>query len=134
MQKSQYNMAYIVLITFVATIGGFLFGFDSGVINGTVKGLEAAFNADDFASGFNVASMLLGCAVGAFFSGRLADVYGRRTMLIVSAVLFVISAWGSGISGSSPEFIVYRILGGACRGGRIGHGTGLYQRNSPCKV
>ncbi|UII78760.1 sugar porter family MFS transporter [Flagellimonas sp. CMM7] len=109
-------MVYITLITFVATIGGFLFGFDSGVINGTVKGLELAFNAQDIGSGFNVASMLLGCAIGAFFAGRLADSYGRRTMMIVAAVLFVISAWGSGISGSSPEFIIYRILGGLAVG------------------
>lgn len=97
-------------------MGGFLFGFDSGVINGTVKGLESAFNAADIGSGFNVASMLLGCAVGAFFAGRLADLYGRRSMLIVSAVFFIISAWGSGISVSSGEFIIYRILGGLAVG------------------
>ncbi|MBO6761391.1 MAG: sugar porter family MFS transporter, partial [Roseivirga sp.] len=100
----------------VATLGGFLFGFDSGVINGTVKGLESAFNAEDIGSGFNVASMLLGCAVGAFFAGRLADLYGRRSMLIVSSVFFIISAYGSGIAGSSGEFIIYRILGGLAVG------------------
>ena len=61
------NMGFIVLICLVATLGGFLFGFDSGVINGTVKGLDAAFGATNFASGLNVASMLLGCAAGAFF-------------------------------------------------------------------
>jgi len=70
------NKAFIILITFVATLGGFLFGFDSGVINGTVKGLDAAFATSNFASGFNVASMLLGCAVGAFFAGRMSDKFG----------------------------------------------------------
>lgn len=114
--KDQTNNTYIILITMVAALGGFLFGFDSGVINGTVKGLESAFNAQDIGSGFNVASMLLGCAVGAFFAGRLADRYGRKTMLIISAIFFIISAWGSGISVSSPEFIVYRILGGMAVG------------------
>ena len=113
---NRTNSLYILLITLVATLGGFLFGFDSGVINGTVKGLEAAFDAQDIGSGFNVASMLLGCAVGAFFAGRLADLYGRRTMLLVSAVFFMISAWGSGIATSSVEFIVYRILGGLAVG------------------
>jgi len=107
---------FIVLISLVATIGGFLFGFDSGVINGTVDGLQAAFHSDSVGTGFNVASMLLGCAVGAFFAGRLADHYGRRAVLIVSAVFFLVSAWGSGIAGSSPEFIVYRVLGGLAVG------------------
>ncbi|MEM9856547.1 MAG: sugar porter family MFS transporter [Bacteroidota bacterium] len=115
-QQRTENNFLIILITVVAALGGFLFGFDSGVINGTVKGLEAAFNAKDVGSGFNVASMLLGCAVGAFFAGRLADQYGRRTMLMISAAFFLLSAWGSGIATSSPEFIVYRILGGLAVG------------------
>ena len=57
---------------------GFLFGFDSGVINGTVDGLRTAFNSDSIGTGFNVASMLLGCAAGAFFAGRLADELGDK--------------------------------------------------------
>ena len=114
--EEKVNNLYVIGLTLVATLGGFLFGFDSGVINGTVKGLESAFNAEDIGSGFNVASMLLGCAVGAFFAGRLADLYGRRSMLIVSSVFFIISAYGSGIAGSSGEFIIYRILGGLAVG------------------
>ncbi len=115
-EQAKENNLFIILITIVAALGGFLFGFDSGVINGTVKGLEKAFNAEDIGSGFNVASMLLGCAVGAFFAGNLADRYGRRSMLMVSALFFIVSAWGSGISNSSIEFIVYRILGGLAVG------------------
>lgn len=110
--EEKVNKLYVIGITLVATLGGFLFGFDSGVINGTVKGLEIAFDAQNIGSGFNVASMLLGCAVGAFFAGKLADLYGRRSMLIMASILFIISAWGSGISTTSVEFIVYRILGG----------------------
>ncbi|WP_207303287.1 sugar porter family MFS transporter [Hyunsoonleella flava] len=110
--EEQVNKLYVIGITLVATLGGFLFGFDSGVINGTVKGLEIAFDAQNIGSGFNVASMLLGCAVGAFFAGKLADLYGRRSMLIIASILFIVSAWGSGISTSSIEFIIYRILGG----------------------
>lgn len=106
----------VILTCCVAAIGGFLFGFDSGVINGTVDGLKQAFGSDSAATGFNVASMLLGCAVGAFFAGRLADLYGRRTLLLVSAVLFLISAWGSGIASDSLQFVLYRVLGGLAVG------------------
>lgn len=106
------NTRFIILISCVATIGGFLFGFDSGVINGTVDGLQLAFDSDSIGTGFNVASMLLGCAVGAFFAGRLADYYGRRAVLLVAAVFFLVSAWGSGIANGSLEFVLYRVLGG----------------------
>lgn len=110
------NRGWIFMIVVVATIGGFLFGFDSGVINGTVDGLQSAFQSDSVGTGFNVASMLLGCALGAFAAGRLADVFGRRSILLVAALCFIISAWGSGISGASAEFVMYRILGGLAVG------------------
>ncbi|GAB3344091.1 sugar porter family MFS transporter [Marilutibacter aestuarii] len=110
------NTRLIILISVVATIGGFLFGFDSGVINGTVDGLQQAFDSDSVGTGFNVASMLLGCAVGAFFAGWLADHYGRRNVLIVAAVFFLVSAWGSGIASGSLEFVLYRVLGGLAVG------------------
>lgn len=116
MKQESTNTGFVILISLVATIGGFLFGFDSGVINGTVDGLKKAFNSDSVATGFNVASMLLGCAVGAFFAGTLADKIGRRAILIISAVLFILSAWGSGIATGSAEFIIYRVLGGLAVG------------------
>ncbi len=110
------NHRVVIGISGVATLGGFLFGFDSGVINGTVDGLQVAFNSDSAGTGFNVASMLLGCAAGAFFAGTLADRFGRRSLLLVAAVLFLISAWGSGVAGGSLEFVIYRILGGMAVG------------------
>jgi len=97
-------------------LGGFLFGFDSGVINGTVDALQAEFNSDDVGTGFNVASMLLGCAVGAFFAGNLADKFGRRPAMILTGMAFIISAWGSGVSGGSAEFVTFRIIGGLAVG------------------
>jgi SP family sugar:H+ symporter-like MFS transporter len=100
------------MITIVATIGGFLFGYDSGVINGTVDGLKVAFNTQSIGTGFNVASMLLGCAIGAFVAGRAADMFGRKAILLISAVFFMITSWGSGIAHGSIEFIIYRLIGG----------------------
>ena len=107
---------YTIVICCVATIGGFLFGFDSGVINGTVDGLQTAFDSDRVGTGFNVASMLLGCAAGAFFAGRMADRCGRRFIMRIAAMLFIISAWGSGIANVSAEFVFYRVLGGLAVG------------------
>ena len=106
------NTAFIVLISCVATLGGFLFGFDSGVINGTVDGLRQAFNSSEAALGFEVASMLLGCAVGAFLAGWLGDRLGRRGVLIVSALMFLVSALGAGAAHASWLFIAARVLGG----------------------
>ncbi|MGB5787845.1 MAG: sugar porter family MFS transporter [Stenotrophomonas geniculata] len=102
----------IVLISVVATIGGFLFGFDSGVINGTQDGLHQAFRSGEWMQGFEIASMLLGCAVGAFSAGRLADRLGRRNVLILSAVMFLLSALGAGAAVSSGWFIAARVVGG----------------------
>ncbi len=106
------NTAFIVLISCVATLGGFLFGFDSGVINGTVDGLRQAFNSSEAALGFEVASMLLGCAIGAFVAGRLGDLLGRRSVLIISAVLFLLSALGAGAAHASWMFVAARMVGG----------------------
>jgi len=116
MSEIQHKTGFVILITLVATIGGFLFGFDSGVINGTVDGLSTAFKSDSVVTGFAVASMLLGCAAGAFAAGRLADRFGRRSILLISAVFFSISAWGSGVAHGPAEFMFYRVLGGLAVG------------------
>lgn len=114
---SSLHLFRVSLLSAVAALGGFLFGYDSGVINGTVGALQKAFNADNIGSGFNVASMLLGCAAGAFLAGRIADRFGRRAALFAAAILFGISAWGSGIATGSFEFVVYRLIGGFAVGG-----------------
>lgn len=110
--RAEGDIGFVILISCVATIGGFLFGFDSGVINGTVDGLQSAFNSNSVGTGFNVASMLLGCAAGAALAGTLSDLFGRRTMMIIAAVFFIVSAWGSGIAVTSVEFVIYRVIGG----------------------
>jgi len=106
------NTLLIILISCVATIGGFLFGFDSGVINGTVDGLKQTFHSTSAEIGFEVASMLLGCTIGAFFAGRLGDRWGRRTVLIISAILFLLSALGAGSAMTSVFFVAARVIGG----------------------
>jgi len=108
----KVNMTFVAAIVAVATIGGFMFGYDSGVINGTQEGLESAFNLSKLGTGLNVGAILIGCAIGAFAAGRLADVWGRRTVMIISALLFVISAIGTGAAHTSMVFIIFRLIGG----------------------
>jgi MFS transporter, SP family, sugar:H+ symporter len=112
----ESNLPRVIFLSVVAALGGFLFGFDSGVINGTVDALQGAFDSDAVGTGFNVASMLLGCAAGAFFAGTLADKFGRKHVLIIAAFAFIVSAWGSGISSTSTEFVIFRVLGGLAVG------------------
>ncbi|TMP73107.1 MFS transporter [Pseudoalteromonas sp. S1609] len=110
--QTKCSLLYVIFISAVAAIGGFLFGFDSGVINGTVSALGNTFNSSSVATGFNVASVLLGCALGALAAGPLADKFGRRAIMIVTAIIFAVSAFGSGVADSSAEFIFYRLFGG----------------------
>ena len=105
-------MAFIAAIVSVATIGGFMFGYDSGVINGTQDGLEHAFDLSKLGTGFNVGAILVGCAFGAFGAGRLADIIGRRSVMMIAAILFLFSALGAGAAPSSSFFILARFIGG----------------------
>src|SRR5260221_4829515 len=97
----KINARFIGAIVAVATIGGFMFGYDSGVINGTQQGLERTFNLSKLGTGLNVGAILLGCAVGAFIAGRLADVIGRRSVMIIAALLFIVSALAAGAADTS---------------------------------
>ncbi len=106
------NHGFIAAIVAVATIGGFMFGYDSGVINGTQKGLEAAFDLGRLGIGVNVGAILVGSAIGAFGAGRLADAIGRRNVMMIAAFLFLISAVLAGAANESVVFIIARIIGG----------------------
>ena len=108
----RVNGALIIAIVAAATIGGFMFGFDSGVINGTHKGLAATFGVGTLGEGLLTGALLVGCAAGAFTAGRLADVIGRRNVMMLAAVLFIFSALGSGAAPSPLFFIIARFIGG----------------------
>ena len=82
------NAAYATFVACSAALGGFLFGFDSAVINGAVPGIQATFHSSSAGTGFAVASILLGCAAGALFAGRLADRIGRRATLALTGACF----------------------------------------------
>jgi SP family sugar:H+ symporter-like MFS transporter len=110
------GLAYVIGLSSVAALGGFLFGFDSGVINGAVDALALTFGTKAAATGFAVASVLVGCAIGAFVAGALADFMGRRPTMLFNAVLFLISALATGAATSSGMFIAARIAGGLAIG------------------
>lgn len=114
--RTSVNMALISAIVAVATIGGLLFGYDSGAVNGTQEGLKTAFALDDAALGFTVGSLLIGCAAGAFFAGRLADLLGRRKVMLIAAALFVVGALIQGLTTVHALFVVARFAGGMAVG------------------
>jgi SP family sugar:H+ symporter-like MFS transporter len=102
----------VVRISAVAALAGFLFGYDSAVINGAVSAVQKAFNADAASLGFAVASALLGAAAGALSAGRIADHFGRLTVMRIAAVLFLISAIGTGFAPNLWVLVLFRIIGG----------------------
>ena len=108
----QTNLPLIAAIVGVATIGGFMFGYDSGVINGTQEGLQKTFALSEAGLGVTVAALLPGCAFGAFVAGRLADRWGRRSVMLVAAAIFIVSAVASGAAASAAMMIIARFLAG----------------------
>ncbi len=106
----------VVVISLGAALGGFLFGFDSSVVNGAVDSIQGEFALTDAFTGFAVASALLGCAVGAWFAGTLANRYGRIRVMVISAGGFIVSAIGSAFASGVWELIGWRVLGGLAIG------------------
>jgi len=124
----KQNKGFILLITIAASLGGLLFGYDTGVINGTQFFFSKFFDLDAAAKGWAVSSALIGCVIGAIGSGVLSSAIGRKWSLIIAAILFTISAWGSGTP-SVDQFnllIFFRILGGI--------GIGLASMNAPTYI
>jgi SP family sugar:H+ symporter-like MFS transporter len=110
-EESEHS-GRVVLIASVAALGGLLFGYDSAVINGAVSALQDHFQVDNYTLGLAVASALLGAAAGAMTAGRLADKIGRLQVMRIAALLFFISAIGTGLANSIWLVVVFRIVGG----------------------
>jgi MFS transporter, SP family, arabinose:H+ symporter len=96
----------------IVALGGFLFGFDTAVISGVEQHIQQLFQLSSFLHGFTISSALIGTVTGALISGRPADRYGRKPILFVIAVLYVLTAVGSALAGNVTSFIIFRFLGG----------------------
>ncbi|WP_111510269.1 sugar porter family MFS transporter [Mycobacterium kyogaense] len=101
-----------IRIASVAALGGLLFGYDSAVINGAVDSIQEDFGIGNAELGFAVASALLGAAAGAMTAGRIADKIGRIAVMKIAAVLFLISAFGTGFAHEVWTVVLFRIVGG----------------------
>src|ERR1700722_8852763 len=105
-------MSRVLLVSSAAAMGGFLFGFDTAVINGAVAAIQKWSGAGDTLLGFSVASLLLSAAVGAWFAGPLANRYGRLAVMKTAAVIFIVSAIGSGFALGIWAFFGFPLFGG----------------------
>jgi sugar porter (SP) family MFS transporter len=110
-EESEHS-GRVVRIASVAALGGLLFGYDSAVINGAVAAVEAHFEISKFVTGVAVAAALIGAAAGALIAGRLADKIGRLSVMKIAALLFLISAFGTGLAVNVWMFGLFRVIGG----------------------
>jgi MFS transporter, SP family, sugar:H+ symporter len=109
---AQHATARVVLIAAAAALGGFLFGFDTAVINGAVDAIRGFFGLSAGATGFAVSCALLGSALGAWYAGRLADRFGRLRTMQVAASALLVSAIGAGLAGNVGMLVLWRVVGG----------------------
>lgn len=112
MKNQSVNLGYLVFLSFVAALGGFLFGYDTAVISGTIKNVATQFGLDTIQEGWYVGCALVGSISGVLVSGILSDRLGRKRTMLISAVLFTISAAGCAISADFHQLVIYRIIGG----------------------
>ncbi|NDV93946.1 MFS transporter [Dysgonomonas sp. 521] len=108
------NSSYLLLITFVSAMGGLLFGYDWVVVGGAKPFYEVFFDitGSPAMQGWVMGSAILGCLIGVMVSGSLSDRYGRKPLMIIASLVFIVAAIGTGISDTLSWFIVYRVLGG----------------------
>lgn len=128
MRVNKFNFAYLIAISLVSAMGGLLFGYDWVVIGGAKPFYEPFFGIINNPSlqGWAMSCALAGCLIGAVLSGWLSDRFGRKSLLILSASLFVIASLGTGGAGSFIMFVIFRIIGGV--------GIGLASNLSPMYI
>ena len=110
--QNRINYKYTYLISLVAALGGLLFGYDTAVIAGAIGFLKVKFDLSAAMMGWAASSAIIGSVFGAMFAGKLSDIYGRKKMLLITAILFAISAIGSAIPDSLTQFSIARFVGG----------------------
>ncbi len=111
-QKEKENLLYVIFLASIAALGGFLFGYDTAVISGTIGSVSAQFGLNDVSTGWYVGCALVGSIMGVAVAGKLSDLFGRKGVLLFSAVLFTSSGVGCMFSGSISDLVFYRIVGG----------------------
>ncbi len=112
MTSDQSKKKYINTLAIIASLGGFLFGYDTAVISGTINFVASQFNLDAVSTGWYVSSALLGCISGVAMAGVLSDKYGRKKVLILSALFFAVSAIGCTFAMGFVDLVIYRFIGG----------------------
>jgi len=112
MEKITFNHKYIIGISFISALGGYLFGFDFAVISGALPFLRTQFMLDAWWEGFLTGSLALGCIVGCLFAGNIADRYGRKPGLMIAAIIFALSSIGIAFASSLTLFVVMRFMAG----------------------
>lgn len=111
-QNRKENLIYVIFLATVAALGGFLFGYDTAVISGTIGSVATQFHLDDVSTGWYVGCALVGSILGVVVAGKLSDYFGRKIVLLFSAVLFTSSGVGCMVAGNIAQLISYRIIGG----------------------
>ena len=115
-QPDTGSLVYVYVVSFVAALGGLLFGFDTGVISGAIPFITKHFSLNAHQEGFAVSSLLVGCIIGAGFAGMLSDRFGRKKILIGAALFFMVSAILSALPRTMMELVFARFIGGLAVG------------------
>ena len=112
MEKKETNYGYLLFLAIIAALGGFLFGYDTAVISGTIPLVVGQYGLDTMSQGWYVGCALVGSIIGVLCAGILSDGIGRKWSMLLSAVLFTTSAVGCAVCHSFDQLVVYRIIGG----------------------
>jgi sugar porter (SP) family MFS transporter len=126
--------SFLLRCTLIAALGGFLFGFETAVISGAEKTIQNLWSLSDFLLGFTVAASLIGTVIGSMIAGRPAQRYGRKKVLLVIAVMYLLSAVGCSLTPTWILFIFFRIIGGIAVGASSVVGPMYISEISPAAV
>lgn len=126
MQSKNFNNGYILGISFISALGGYLFGFDFAVISGALPFLQKQFGLDAYWEGFATGSLAIGAMIGCLIAGSVSDTHGRKKGLLVAAAIFTISSFAMALSGGRIFFIISRCMAGV--------GVGMASMLSPMYI